>query len=172
MKGSLIMIFKRLYSYIIAIGTKETAFIHAITSAGVAFSVTQSCSRGMFPDCDKCDKSKKGHVDKSGEWKWGECNDNVNEGLKFAEEFIDSTEKYIDRIRRSRKRHLRRTMNLHNNRAGRLVCSSLLRLYLLKYFHLALFGLRFPGCLTAIAILIQHSIKGPIQRPSFKKLIL
>eukprot|EP00795_Rhopilema_esculentum_P000019 gene19-9616_t len=101
-------------------GTKETAFIHAITSAGVAFSVTQSCSRGMFPDCDKCDKSKKGHVDKSGEWKWGECNDNVNEGLKFAEEFIDSTEKYVDRIRRSRKRHLRRTMNLHNNRAGRL----------------------------------------------------
>ena len=105
------------------IGTRETAFIHAITSAGVAYSVTRSCSAGIFPNCDKCDRTKKGNVDKSGEWKWGDCNDNVYDGLSFAEEFIDSAEKYVDRIRRSRRRHLRRTMNLHNNGAGRLVSS-------------------------------------------------
>lgn len=101
-------------------GTKETAFIHAITSAGVAFSVTDSCSKGIFPNCDKCDKIKKGSVDKSGEWKWGDCNVNVYDGLTFAEEFIDSAEAYVERIRRSRRKYLRKIMNLHNNGAGRL----------------------------------------------------
>ena len=75
----------------------------------------------MFPDCDKCDKSKQGHVDESGEWKWGDCNDNINYGMTFAERFIDSAERYVERIRRSKKKYFRKKMNLHNNKAGRLV---------------------------------------------------
>eukprot|EP00794_Sanderia_malayensis_P006754 gene6754-7513_t len=111
---------KNVFGQVLDIGTKETAFVHAITSAGVVFSVTRSCSAGMFPDCEKCDTSKRGHVDKSGEWKWGDCNDNVFYGAEFAEKFIDSSEKYAERIRRSRKKYLKRVMNLHNNKAGRL----------------------------------------------------
>ncbi len=95
--------------------------MHAVTSAGVVYSVTRSCSAGMFPDCEKCDTSKRGRVDKSGEFQWGDCNDNVYHGAEFAEEFIDSAEKYAERIRRSRRKYLKRVMNLHNNKAGRLV---------------------------------------------------
>lgn len=38
------------------IDTKETGFLYAITSAGVTYSVTKSCSMGTLIDCS-CDKS-------------------------------------------------------------------------------------------------------------------
>ena len=40
-------------------GSQEAAFVHAITSAGVAYAVTQACSRGDLEDCS-CDKKKRG----------------------------------------------------------------------------------------------------------------
>ncbi|KAB7507018.1 Protein Wnt-16, partial [Armadillidium nasatum] len=51
--------------------SKETAFIYAVTSAGVVHAVTQACSSGNLTDCS-CDMSKQGMTTPEG-WKWGGC---------------------------------------------------------------------------------------------------
>ncbi|RXG67840.1 Protein Wnt-7b [Armadillidium vulgare] len=53
------------------LGSKETAFIYAVTSAGVVHAVTQACSSGNLTDCS-CDMSKQGMTTPEG-WKWGGC---------------------------------------------------------------------------------------------------
>ena len=45
-------------------------------------------------------------------FEWGGCNDNIEYGLKYASEFIDSREKEQD---------VRAKVNLHNNFVGRQV---------------------------------------------------
>ncbi|XP_006899569.1 PREDICTED: protein Wnt-8a [Elephantulus edwardii] len=89
--------------------TRETSFIHAISSAGVTFTITKNCSMGDFEDCG-CDKSKNrktgGHS-----WIWGGCSDNVEFGERISRLFVDGLEKGKD---------ARALMNLHNNQAGRL----------------------------------------------------
>jgi hypothetical protein len=52
-------------------GSKETAFIYAVTSAGVVHAVTQACSSGNLTDCS-CDSTGKGLETPEG-WKWGGC---------------------------------------------------------------------------------------------------
>ena len=39
--------------------TRETSFIHAISSAGVMYTITKNCSMGDFENCG-CDESKNG----------------------------------------------------------------------------------------------------------------
>ncbi|KAL8585549.1 hypothetical protein ACOMHN_049304 [Nucella lapillus] len=95
------------------LGTKETAFIYAILSAGVVHSVTQACSAGNLTDCS-CDMSRYGEADVEG-WKWGGCSDNVNYGLWFARNFVDAPET----MRHENSRNIRNLMNLHNNEVGR-----------------------------------------------------
>ena len=96
-------------------GTKETAFIYAITSAGVVHAVTQSCSAGNLTDCT-CDMSYEGEsVDG---WKWGGCSDNIKYGVWFGKTFVDAPDKTAVSYRR---RAVREMMNLHNNEVGRKV---------------------------------------------------
>src|SRR5690348_15645024 len=59
--------------FIIALlpGSKETAFIYAVTSAGVVHAITQACSSGSLNECS-CDLSKQGRSTPEG-WKWGGC---------------------------------------------------------------------------------------------------
>lgn len=90
-------------------GCRETAFIFAITSAGVTHSVARSCSEGSIESCT-CDYRRRGPG--GPDWHWGGCSDNVDFGRVFGREFVDSNEKGRD---------LRFLMNLHNNEAGRLV---------------------------------------------------
>ena len=89
--------------------SRETAFVYAITSAGVVHEVTRACSRGELRDCE-CDKSRRGTSEEG--FQWGGCSDNIAYGLKFAKLFVDSGE---------RERDVRAKMNLHNNLAGRRV---------------------------------------------------
>ncbi|XP_075852088.1 protein Wnt-8a [Microcebus murinus] len=89
--------------------TRETSFIHAITSAGVMHTITKNCSMGDFENCG-CDESKNGKTGGHG-WIWGGCSDNVEFGERISKLFVDSLEKGKD---------ARALMNLHNNRAGRL----------------------------------------------------
>lgn len=92
------------------IGCRETAFVYALTSAGVTHAVARACSEGQIETCT-CDyrsNRKANGID----WEWGGCSDNIDFGVKFARMFIDSAE---------RGRDLRFIMNLHNNEAGRLV---------------------------------------------------
>ncbi|KAK7503459.1 hypothetical protein BaRGS_00005380, partial [Batillaria attramentaria] len=103
----------KVFGPILRRGTKETAFIYAILSAGVVHSVTQACSAGNLTECS-CDMSRYGEADVEG-WKWGGCSDNVNYGLWFAQNFVDAPET----IRHENSRNIRNLMNLHNNEVGR-----------------------------------------------------
>lgn len=90
-------------------GCRETAFVFAVTSAGVTHAVARSCSEGAIESCT-CDYRRRGPG--GPDWHWGGCSDNVEFGRMFSREFVDSSEKGRD---------LRYLTNLHNNEAGRMV---------------------------------------------------
>ena len=48
-----------IYVFIFFIGTRESAFVHAISSAGVAHALTRACSSGDLENCG-CDRSLRG----------------------------------------------------------------------------------------------------------------
>ncbi|CAB3231376.1 unnamed protein product [Arctia plantaginis] len=109
---------KNLFGKIVDRGCRETAFIYAITSAGVTHAVSRACAEGSIESCT-CDYS---HIDRLPHrtraaaaanvrvWKWGGCSDNIGFGFRFSREFVDTGE---------RGKTLREKMNLHNNEAGR-----------------------------------------------------
>ncbi|CAL4064453.1 unnamed protein product, partial [Meganyctiphanes norvegica] len=103
-------------------GSKETAFIYAVTSAGVVHAVTQACSSGNLTDCS-CDMSKQGLSTPEG-WKWGGCSDNLRFGVQFARQFVDAPEKENHKTFKK----MRNLMNLHNNEAGRETVSRLMKM--------------------------------------------
>ncbi|XP_071817368.1 protein Wnt-2b-A-like isoform X2 [Apostichopus japonicus] len=91
--------------------SREAAFVYAISSAGVVYAITRSCSKGELLDC-ACDPTKKGKGDdEQGTFDWGGCSDNIKFALDFARRFVDAPEKM--------ERDPRALMNLHNNAAGR-----------------------------------------------------
>lgn len=94
---------------VVSSGCRETAFVFAITSAGVTHAVARSCSEGAIESCT-CDYRRRGPG--GPDWHWGGCSDNVDFGRMFSREFVDSSE---------RGRDLRYLINLHNNEAGRMV---------------------------------------------------
>lgn len=97
-------------------GSRESAFVYAISSAGVVFAITRACSQGELKSCS-CDPKKKGTAkDNKGTFDWGGCSDNIDYGIKFARAFVDAKER--------KGKDARALMNLHNNRAGRKVWTS------------------------------------------------
>lgn len=89
--------------------TRESAFVHAIASAGVAFAVTRACAEGSATICG-CDTRHKGTPGEG--WKWGGCSEDVEFGSMVSREFADARENRPD---------ARSAMNRHNNEAGRTV---------------------------------------------------
>lgn len=89
--------------------TRESAFVHAIASAGVAFAVTRSCAEGTSTMCG-CDSHHKGPPGEG--WKWGGCSEDAEFGVLVSREFSDARENRPD---------ARSAMNRHNNEAGRMV---------------------------------------------------
>ena len=98
--------------------SRETAYTYAIKSAGVAFSITQSCSQGHLRSCS-CDRSKMEGKKTTEGWNWGGCSADIDYGLRFARIFMDARETDEDS---------RSLMNLHNNRAGRKASTALIHL--------------------------------------------
>lgn len=92
--------------------SRETAFVFAISSAGVVHEVTKACSRGEIRNCT-CDTKRNGRRHKGFEWEG--CSDNIAYGLRFARLFVDS---------REQGRDVRAKMNLHNNFVGRSAVKS------------------------------------------------
>ncbi|XP_064219505.1 protein Wnt-4 isoform X2 [Aotus nancymaae] len=93
-------------------GTREAAFVYAISSAGVAFAVTRACSSGELEKCG-CDRTVHG-VSPEG-FQWSGCSDNIAYGVAFSQSFVDVRE------RSKGASSSRALMNLHNNEAGRKV---------------------------------------------------
>lgn len=101
---------------------RETAFIYAITSAAVTYSVARACAEGTVESCT-CDYTHQVRAPAAApgsaaagvrDWEWGGCSDNIGYGFRFSRAFVDAGE---------RGRNLREKMNLHNNEAGRAVSS-------------------------------------------------
>lgn len=89
-------------------GYKETAFAHAISSAGMVTQISHACSMGKLPACGCVPKMNT----ETGEWAWHGCENNIGFSELFARRFLDARESAKD---------LHSQMNLHNNKAGRLV---------------------------------------------------
>ena len=97
---------------VLCLGTREAAFVHAISSAGVSHAVTRSCSSGHLDSCG-CDRSIQGTSPQG--FEWAGCSDNIAYGNAFSKNFVDVRE------RAKGKRAGKALMNLHNNEAGRRV---------------------------------------------------
>lgn len=99
-------------------GSREAAFVYAISSAGVVYAITRACSQGELKTCG-CDTHRRGRAsDEEGDFDWGGCSDNINYGIKFAKAFVDARERMV--------KDARALMNLHNNRCGRMVSVKIL----------------------------------------------
>ncbi|VDK64767.1 unnamed protein product [Anisakis simplex] len=99
-------------------GTREAAFVHAISAAGVAYRVTKDCSKGLIDKCG-CDQSV--HRRREDHFSWSGCSDNVRYGIAVSKEFVDAGE------RGRNQSSQRKIMNLHNNNAGRQVLEANMR---------------------------------------------
>ncbi|KAM9032795.1 protein Wnt-4 [Sminthopsis crassicaudata] len=98
------------FGKVVTQGTREAAFVYAISSAGVAFAVTRACSSGELDKCG-CDRTVHG-VSPEG-FQWSGCSDNIAYGVAFSQSFVDVRE------RSKGASSSRALMNLHNNEAGR-----------------------------------------------------
>ena len=99
-------------------GSRETAFVNAISAAGVVHTLSRACREGNLEACSCSTRRRPRSLDR--DWIWGGCGDNVDYGYEFTKVFVDEREKERNHPRYSRG--LQRTlMNLHNNEAGRLV---------------------------------------------------
>ena len=99
-------------------GFKETSFAYAISAAGVTHQVSKACSMGKLKSCG-CDMSVYGlsrtrpnAYTQQKNFEWGGCSHNVDFGEQYARKFLDSKEIARD---------IHSQINLHNNKAGRLV---------------------------------------------------
>ncbi|OWF55275.1 protein Wnt-6-like isoform X1 [Mizuhopecten yessoensis] len=91
--------------------TRESAFVYAVTAAGVVYAVTEACSMGNLLQCT-CDNNIQ-DITTDGEWEWGGCGDNVDFGYKKSKEFMDARKK-------KRRGDITTIIQLHNNDAGRM----------------------------------------------------
>ncbi|MFH4979375.1 hypothetical protein AB6A40_006084 [Gnathostoma spinigerum] len=116
--------FRDLLGRTLRAGNKESAFLSALTSAGVVHAVTKGCSSGNLSECG-CDNSpnlQKYIEDRSlrgghKKFSWGGCSDNTKYAIFFAKEFLDSYEK-----QQFEKNHdVRHLVAIHNNFVGREV---------------------------------------------------
>ncbi|CAG0917097.1 unnamed protein product [Notodromas monacha] len=112
---------------IYAVRSKETAYIYAVTSAGVVHSVTAACGLGELAECS-CDAERNGGRTTAEGWKWGGCSAEIGYGREFGRRLVDSPDEAKIRapgVKRGIRR--RAAMNLLNNEAGRVAVAQLMK---------------------------------------------
>ena len=91
---------------------KETAYVHALSLAAIAYTVAKGCRQGVLQSCS-CDSNDDLELPTAaGPTYRPGCSDNVDFGLTFAENFL---------IMRYGPVGLKEEMDIHNFRAGRRV---------------------------------------------------
>lgn len=121
----------------LSIGYRETAFAYAVSSAGVAHSVSKACGQGKLESCGCDPKSQRGNGGFGSsstlvDWRWSGCSHNMDFGVKFSRFLLDS---------RQRGQDIHSRIHLHNSHVGRTV--SLLLLCILWYSNSQICRLRF-----------------------------
>jgi wingless-type MMTV integration site family protein 5 len=74
------MLFSHFILLLYPVAVKESAFIHAITSAGVVDAISRACRDGQLATCG-CSTAPRPQELKA-EWRWGGCGDNLKYGYK------------------------------------------------------------------------------------------
>ena len=92
--------------------TRETALLHAISTAAITHEITLQCRQNKIPGC-QCVEIKNKQPKGNGDWQWGGCSDNIWFGENTTRSFIDELESQVGNARRA--------VNLHNNEVGRRV---------------------------------------------------
>lgn len=87
------------------LGFKETAFLYAISSAGLTHAMAKACSAGRMERCT-CDEAPD--LENRKAWQWGGCGDNLKYANKFVKDFLG---------KRSNK-DLRARVDMHNTNVG------------------------------------------------------
>jgi len=104
------------FGAVMNIASREAAFTHSVSAAGVVHAVSRACREGELSSCGCSRRSRPKNLHR--DWLWGGCGDDTDYGYRFAQGFIDVREREKNHPRHSRG--LARTlMNLHNNAAGR-----------------------------------------------------
>ncbi|CAH2281861.1 Wnt-9a [Pelobates cultripes] len=86
-------------------GCKETAFLYAISSAGLTHAMAKACSAGRMERCT-CDEAPD--LENKEAWQWGGCGDNLKYSNKFVKEFLG----------KKNSKDLRARVDLHNTNVG------------------------------------------------------
>ena len=94
-------------------GTREAAYMHAITAAGLSHIFSKGCSLGKFKRCG-CDESKVGS-EKT--FTWGGCSQDIVTGNAYSKRFTDAEER-LNVTKYS-------LMDQHNHQVGRKVSRAL-----------------------------------------------
>ncbi|KAG8193079.1 hypothetical protein JTE90_017830 [Oedothorax gibbosus] len=94
--------------------SRESAFLYAISSAGVTHALVRACGRGEIAHCP-CDVRRRSgttSVDSEGNaFSWGGCS-HIGAGMRYSRQFVDAAAE-------EKGRDARALVNAHNNRAGR-----------------------------------------------------
>ncbi|XP_039267863.1 protein Wnt-2b-A-like isoform X2 [Styela clava] len=89
----------------------ERAYIKAILSAAVSYTITRACSGGDLPEeCMCAPIRRKADRDSRQEFEWGGCSDDVRIGDQFSRDFFDDKKRKLSAVE---------LLDLHNNDAGR-----------------------------------------------------
>ncbi|VIO95612.1 wnt family protein [Brugia malayi] len=91
---------------ILRLGTRESAYLWALSSAGAAWGVATACSQGWLPDC-----SCSGRDELKQNWEWGGCSYGVQFGIITSRKLL---------TRSATSRSPLRKLEKHNLKAGRL----------------------------------------------------
>ena len=94
---------------------RETAYLHAIISAGVTHTISRNCSQGGLAQCGCQALYGNSGADS---WKWGGCSDNIAFGEQVSKQYLD-----VDRASQQPVS----LANLHNNQAGRIAVRKTMR---------------------------------------------
>ncbi|XKL62810.1 hypothetical protein PGB90_002643 [Kerria lacca] len=81
-------------------GTKERAFVHALSAAALTYTIAKGCASSSIYSCS-C--SPHPAEPPNGNFKWGGCGDNISWGSKFTRQFVDVKKKPIDKLKKYNK---------------------------------------------------------------------
>ncbi|XP_071990018.1 protein Wnt-11 [Engystomops pustulosus] len=101
-------------------GTRESAFVYALSAATISHTIARACTVGDLPGCS-CGPIPGETLDQGS--RWGGCADNVNYGLMMGSKFSDAPMKMKKAGSQANK-----LMHLHNSEVGRQVLKSSLDL--------------------------------------------
>ncbi|CAH1781757.1 unnamed protein product [Owenia fusiformis] len=96
----------------LSLGTREQAFVYAVSSSSLAHTVSRACALGHTLRCGCGLLPTEAPTE---EFKWGGCSDDLRYGISFTKTFADAP--FLKRNKKS-------SMNRHNNMVGVQVIDS------------------------------------------------